>query len=154
VGEAGAANAMATAVLIGYAALQAVVFAAVVAIGLWPPARRLMTPGLLKRERTHARAMEQFAHRRHASGAPAGIMIYASLAERRIEIIGDEAIHETMGEAAWNEVVKAALSPMRSGDMTAGLVLAIQRCGEALAQRFPRAVGHVSRPNDEDLAEI
>lgn len=142
-----------TRAAIGYAIVQAVLFALALLLVAIPPVRRLLTPGFLKRNHVHARALEQFAHRRHVSGAPASVLIYASSAERRVEIVADEAIHQKTGDGVWNDAVKAALAKIRAGDAAGGLIAAIERCGAALAEHFPAKGPPRPEPAD-DLKEV
>jgi len=133
--------------LLAYAVTQALIFAlALLAISA-PPLRRLLTPPSVKRDRVHARALEQFAHRLHATEAETGVLIYASLAERRVEVIADEVIHAKVGDAAWNAAVAAALAQIKRGDTGAGLIAAIQACGAVLAEHCPSAGGATPRPH-------
>jgi putative membrane protein len=138
VGQAGAIDAMVTSALVGYAALQAVMFAVVLGLTSIPAVRRVLTPARSKREHVHARAMEQFAHRLHATQAAAGVLIYASIAERRVEIIADEAIHKRVETGEWDRAVKAAVGPIGAGDIAGGLVAAVAAAGRTLAEHFPR----------------
>jgi putative membrane protein len=133
----GGLNAAAAAALVGYAAVQAGLFILVLTLVSWPPVRRWLTPGPLKKAQVHARAMEQFAHRLHVSQAAAGVLIFAALAERRVEIVADEAIHAKVEAATWDRAVQAALAKIKAGDTAGGLVAAIAICGEALAQHCP-----------------
>jgi putative membrane protein len=148
----GGLNAAAAAALVGYAAVQAGLFILVLTLVSWPPARRWLTPGPLKRAQVHARAMEQFAHRLHVSNASAGVLIFAALAERRVEIVADEAIHAQVEPSTWDQAVKAALAKIASGDTAAGLVAAIEICGAALAEHFPP--DRARQEPGEGLAEI
>jgi putative membrane protein len=134
--------------LVGYALVQAVLFALVGALVSIGPVRRALTPGFVSRGHVHARAMEQFAHRLHRSKAATGVLIYASLAERRVEVIADVAIHKKVGEVVWRQAVAAAVGPIRHGDVAGGLVAAVQVCGEALARHFP---DDGAPPRDEEL---
>jgi putative membrane protein len=152
-GHAHALEAAMTRAVIGYAVVQAALFAVVLVLAAIPPVRRLLTPGFLKRNHVHARALEQFAHRRHVSGAPASVLIYASTAERQVEIVADEAIHAQTGDGVWNDAIKAALVKIRAGDPAGGLIAAIERCGAALAQHFPAAGAANPEPAD-DLKEV
>jgi putative membrane protein len=151
--HAGAAEGMLTRAVVGYAGLQAVLFALALALTAIPPVRRLLTPGFAKRAHVHARAIEQFAHRRHVGRARTGVLIYASVAERRVEIIADEAIHAKVGDAFWNDAVKAAVAKIRAGDAPGGLIAAIELCGRAMAEHFPRRGGAHAGPTN-DLQEI
>jgi putative membrane protein len=148
----GGLNAAAAAALVGYAAVQAGLFILVLTLVSWAPVRRWLTPGPLKRAQVHARAMEQFAHRLHVSSAAAGVLIFAALAERRVEIVADEAIHSRVEPSTWDQAVEAALAKIKAGDTAAGLAAAIEICGAALAEHCPSDGPHQG-PAD-DLAEI
>ena len=137
------------ALLMAYATVQAILFAVAYFTLSVPPLRRLLTPPRVKRHRVHARAMEQFAHRLHAAEAETGILIYASLSERRVEVIADELIHARVGDAAWNAAVAAALARIKAGDVAGGLVAAIEACGAVLAQHFPLTGERASPPGGE-----
>jgi putative membrane protein len=143
-----------TAALIGYAALQAALFVVVAAIASLPAVKLALTPAALKRAEVHKRAMEQF----FARGIPAledraGVLIYVSSAERRVEVIAGEGIHGKVGEAVWNEAVDAALQRIRRGDAAGGLIAAVEICGAALAEHFPPDAVSVNRLPD-DVTEI
>jgi putative membrane protein len=153
IAHAGALNRATMAAVTGYAVAQALIFVAVLAIAAIPPVRRLLTPGFVKHAHVHARALEQFAHRRHVGSAPASIMIYASSAERRVEIIADEDIHQKVGEAFWDAAVKAAIAKIRAGDAAGGLIAAIEMCGQALAEHFPTD-GKARAAEADDVSEV
>ncbi|HEX4198605.1 MAG TPA: TPM domain-containing protein [Caulobacteraceae bacterium] len=152
-GQAGALEAATLAAVVGYAGLQVILFLATLGLVSIPPVRRLLTPGFVKKAHVHARALEQFAHRRHVGRAPTGVLIYASSAERCIEIVADEDIHEKVGEVFWDSAIKAATAKIRSGDPAGGLIAAIDLCGKALADNFPS--DGAARPAETDaVSEI
>lgn len=148
----GSLNAEVATALVGYAAVQAALFVAVLAATSLAPVRRLLTPSLLKKAQVHARAMEQFAHRLHATRAATGVLIFASLAERRVEIVADEAIHAKVTPQTWDRAVQAALGPISSGEAANGLIAAIEICGAALAEHCPPDGARVVA--DDDVIEI
>jgi putative membrane protein len=152
--QSGAPHSAATAAVLAYMAAQAVLFAGVAALTAIPAVRRLVTPRFMKRQHVHARAMEQFTHRLHATQASTGILIYASLAERQVEIIADEDIHEKVAPGEWDRAVKAAVGPIAGGDVAGGLIAAIAICGEALAQHFPAEVGVGRAADGERMTEV
>jgi putative membrane protein len=151
IGHAGVVKAELLAALIGYAALQLVLFVIALAVFSIPAVRRFATPGRLKTGHVHAKAVEQFAHRLHSTDARTGVLIFASLAERRVEIIADEDIHAKVGDAVWDRAVAEALAHIKTGDIAGGLVLAVNTCGEALAAHFPP---DGSGPARGDVAEV
>ncbi|MDR3507491.1 MAG: TPM domain-containing protein [Caulobacteraceae bacterium] len=138
-----------TPALLAYATVQALLFAVTLLVTSLPPVRAALTPGRLKRDHVHNRAMEQFVHRMHTTDAETGVLIYASLAERRVEIIADEVIHAKVGDAAWDQAIKAALARIKAGDTAGGLVAAIQSCGAVLAQHHPLIGERASPPGGE-----
>jgi putative membrane protein len=151
--QAGILQAATMAAVVGYAGLQVVLFLVTLGLVSIPPVRRLLTPGFVKKAHVHARALEQFAHRRHAGRAPTGVLIYASSAERCIEIVADEDIHEKVGEVFWDSAVKAATAKIRAGDPAGGLIAAIDLCGKALADNFPSH--DAARPAEtDDVSEV
>ncbi|HEX4183445.1 MAG TPA: TPM domain-containing protein [Caulobacteraceae bacterium] len=133
----GGLNAAVAAALVGYAAVQAGLFILVLTIMLLAPVRRLLTPAPLKHAQVHTRAMEQFAHRLHTTRAATGVLVFASLAEHRVEIVADEAIHAMVGRETWDRAIQAALKSIRAGDTAAGLIAAVEICGQVLAQHCP-----------------
>jgi len=147
----GAMNSALMAALIGYALVQLALFVVTLGLVSIPGVRRVLTPGSVKQAHVHARAVEQFAHRLHQTSDVTGVLIFASLAERRVEVIGDEDIHAKVGDAAWDGAVAAALARIKTGDVAGGLVEAVRICGQALAQHFPPGG---SRPPAGDVAEV
>jgi putative membrane protein len=154
VDQAGAAGAMVTSALVGYAALQAALFALAVALVSLPRVRLALTPARLKRDHVHARAMEQFTHRLHATAASTGVLIYVSIAERMVQIIADEDIHQKVAPDRWDQAVKAATGPIGAGDVAGGLIAAIRICGQALAEHFPRSGGGARPDGGDHVAEV
>jgi len=140
-----------SASLIGYALMQIVLFAVAFMLFSIPAIRRLLTPNRLKTSHVHAKAMEQFAHRLHSTSGRTGVLIFASLAERRVQVIADEDIHAKVGDAAWHKAVQAALDQIKTGDIAGGLIAAVNICGGVLAQHFPP---DGTGPAAGDVAEI
>ena len=121
-----------------FVALQALVFAVVFALGQVPAVRRFLTPGPLKRAKVHKGAMSQFS----ATGLAAapertGVLIYASLGDRMVEVVADRLIHERVGEEAWRRAAAAVSAGMKRGVTGGGFVHAVEVCGAELAAHFP-----------------
>jgi putative membrane protein len=145
-----AVEALILRVLSAYSLLQAAIFVVVALVVALPAVRRVMTPGALKRHRVRMVARHHFA----ASGYRLGhgvphILIFASLADRRVELVAHKAIHEAVGQARWNEAVAAVTDGMKAGSPADGFVRAIGMCGEALATHFPATGPRQNRlPNE------
>ncbi len=78
-----------------------------------------------------------------------GILIYVSLLERMVCVIGDHAIGEKLGQSSWDEVRDLVIDGLRGGKPADGLCAAIKRCGELLAEHFPIASDDVNELSNE-----
>jgi putative membrane protein len=121
-----------------YSLVQAGVFLIVAIIVALPRVRRLMTPGPLKSYRVREMACRHFVSAgARLSDAEPHILIYASLADRRVELVAHDNIHKAVGEGPWNAAVAAVVDGMKTGKPADGFVRAIEICGAALAEHFP-----------------
>ena len=106
----------------------------------WMPLRLLLTPAATKHRRVRRRALAIFeAAAAGRTSGRTGILIYVSLAERRAEIIGDEAITGVTTPETWGEAMAALLVEVREGRFGDGIVAAVERIGTVLAEHFPRS---------------
>ena len=72
--------------------------------------------------------------------ARTGILIYVSLLEHRVVVLGDEAIDRALApDESWKAVVDCVLDGLRTGRATDGIVRAVERCGAMLAHPLPPA---------------
>src|SRR3954451_22889455 len=77
----------------------------------WRRLRLLLTPGVTKHRRVRRRAFAIFqAAAAGRTSGRTGILIYLSLAERRAEIIADEAILKVTDEDTWGEAMAELLA--------------------------------------------
>jgi putative membrane protein len=136
--------------LSGYVMLQALLFVLIGAIVAWPPLRRRLTPGFLKQHRVRQAARHHFiASGFRLTDAEPHILIFASLFDRRVEIVAHKAIHDAVGDKPWRAAADAVVAGMKSDDPTAGFIRAIEICGAALATHFPSdGVARNVLPND------
>jgi putative membrane protein len=137
-GAAGSDNAIVMA-LSGYALGQILVFALVsLTLAAFAPIKRALTPGVLKHRRVRQAAMAQLmATRLLGSQIGAAIVIFASLEDRMVAVVADEAIHQKVGDHAWDKAVAAVLDGVKRGAPAAGFVEAVNLCGALLAEHFP-----------------
>ncbi len=92
----------------------------------------------LAAERAALAAFVQNVARRTESRT--GILIYVSLLEHRVVVLGDEAIDRALGpDEKWEDVVAFVLAGIRAGHAADGIVKAIERCGAMLAHPLPPA---------------
>jgi putative membrane protein len=136
--------------------IQLVVFGAS-ALGLSQPGIRFhIVPGRTKRERAHAAAMRQFwAHGMHKTQKRTGVLIFAAVAERYVEIIADAGINAKVSQDVWDAAVAALVSAIKAGRPGDGFVAAIEQCGAVLVQHFPVEPGSINPDELPDrLVEI
>lgn len=68
-----------------------------------------------------------------------GVLIYVSLFERMVHVVGDEAVRTKLGAGDFEGVRDAILDGFRSGKPAVGLLEGIRLAGERLAAHFPAA---------------
>jgi len=111
-------------------------------VALWDPVERLLAGRAELDLATRERALRAFhEHGLHRTEQGTGVLVFASLFERRAVVLGDHGIHARMGDAEWQRALDALVAGMRGGDPAAGFRDAIALCGEKLAEHFPRGGG-------------
>ena len=115
---------------------------------LIPAIKRRLIPKRRIDEAVHIRSLAAFtAHGLHYTRAHTGILILASLFERRVVVLADGGINEKVHPGAWDEVVQILTSGLKSKNDCDAFCAAIGRCGDILAAHFPR------KPGDRDELE-
>jgi putative membrane protein len=74
-----------------------------------------------------------------------GILLFVSLFEHRIEVVGDAGINAKVEPHEWEDVVGLIRDGVRGASLAEGLVAAIGKCGDLLHRR-----GVALRPDDTD----
>jgi len=98
-------------------------------------------------ERAAADAYHRFRVSRTAEST--GIVLYVSLRERMVCVLGDGAITEKLGRRDWEDIRDLVVAGLRARRPVDGLCSAIERCGDVLAQSFPLRPGDVNELRDE-----
>ena len=132
--------------LMVFAALK---FTVALLILRWMPLRLFLTPGATKHRRVLRRAIAIFqaAAERRTTGRT-GVLIYLSLAERRAEIVADEAILKVTDDHVWGEAMHVLIEHLREGRPGDGIVAAVERVGAVLAEHFPRGADDINEIPD------
>ena len=78
-----------------------------------------------------------------------GVEIYLSLFERKVVVIGDQGIHDKMGNEHWDEVRNLIIQGIKNGKNCEGICSAIDRCGKTLAEHFPHRPDDVNELPDQ-----
>lgn len=120
-------------------------------IATFIPAFRLLfiTKGEMKEE-VERRAVEAFQKFRvRGTKGATGILIYVSLYERMIRILGDDAISELLFQDDWNEVRDLIAKGLKENEAAQGFKDAILKCGDLLAEHFPIEPGDTNELSNE-----
>ena len=105
----------------------------------WWPLRMALTPGKTKTRRVRNRAVALFkASTEKRTRSRTGVLIYLSLAERRAEIIGDEAIIASVDPDEWGAAMAAMIHELKAGRPGEGMAAAVSAIGDVLEKHFPR----------------
>jgi putative membrane protein len=125
--------------LLAYLAAEGVALLAGHALARLDPIRRLLLSDALAELRVRQRAVRAFAENGLSrTRGRTGILLLASLLERRVVALADEGIHRALDpEESWQEVVDLAVAGLRAGRPAEGLLAAVGRCGEILARHLP-----------------
>ena len=122
---------------------QLVAFAFCLAIMPHLPWRRWFISAREMDARVHeATLMEFYSRGLYRTREENGILIFLSCLEKRVVVLGDRGIHTKMGDRHWNDVRDRIIQGIREGRACEGICAAIESCGRALAEHFPR------RPDD------
>ena len=99
--------------------------------------RLLIAPRAVKRDKARALAHREFAARILGAHRD-GILVFASLGERHVEIIATRAVHDAVGEAEWADITARFAASAAQARIVDAALGAIADCGLHLARHFPR----------------
>lgn len=137
-GQLAARDATVGHAIAAYAVIQAAVFIGTYLLVRAPGLRRLTTPRAIRRERVRRAAMHQFlAHGLHVTEARTGVLIFAAMEDRQVEVIADQGIHSRVSDAVWIRAVEALTSALAARRAPEGFEAAIALVGDVLAEHFP-----------------
>jgi putative membrane protein len=113
-------------------------FACLYALASRVPWRRWFIPSRELEARVREAAFTEF----YSSGLyrtrdSNGVLIYLSILERHVVVLGDRGVHEKMGDEHWTAVRDLIIRGIRNGQARSGICSAIEKCGNALAEHFP-----------------
>ena len=66
-----------------------------------------------------------------------GILFFVVPSRHRFAVIGDQGIHQKVGQDFWEKLVAAMSGDFRIGKFNEGLIRGIEECGRLLAAHFP-----------------
>lgn len=95
----------------------------------------------------YLRAREVFAQLgMHETAERNGVLIYLATRSRRFAVLGDEELHQRVGEEFWSEIRDLFTEHFQADRFVAGLTAGIALVGERLRKYFPH--------RDDDLNEL
>ncbi len=113
-------------------------------VALVPWCRRLIAGKERMMMQVHRRAMAAFVEKEvFATRDRSGILLFVSLTEHRIEVVGDAGINAHVNRGEWAQVVRVIRDGIKTQTLADGLVEGITLCGELLHQS-----GLEIRPDD------
>ena len=112
-----------------------------------PLLRYAVTPKKLMHKYAHRNAAAQFLARSMSNTrGRTGVLIFVSLLERYVEVIGDQEIASKLTQRDWQKIVDEMLPLLREKKTAEALILAVEHCGALLAAHFP--------PSDDNPNEL
>lgn len=75
-----------------------------------------------------------------------GVLIYIAALSKKIAVVGDEGIHQKLGNEFWKTVVDDLISKFKEDKKAEALSACIVECGVQLGTFFPRS--------DDDINEL
>ena len=107
----------------------------------------LRTPFIPKSEmqaEVESRAAEVFQKFRiRKTKGSTGLLIYVSLYEHMVRIMGDDAISKKLNQEDWQSICDIIINGCKNKQMTQGMIDGIAKAGEMLGEHFPIQEGDV-----------
>ncbi|MBY0560245.1 TPM domain-containing protein [Hyphomicrobium sp.] len=118
--------------------IQLLVFLGLLALAWHPRVRMSLVPKSILNANTRRRASEQFlAQNLHTTEGRTGVLLFVSLAEKRVEIIADSGIDALVPKGTWQKIVDQLTAEIGAGRAVDGFERAIKQIGDQLAAHFP-----------------
>jgi putative membrane protein len=128
--------------------IQLIEFMALAFVFRWRPLKHLLVPKRVKFARAALVAKEQFLDQGlHHTQGETGVLIFVSEAERYAEILADRGINNLVPDGAWDKILNQLLAQIKSNNTEAGLIEAIEACGDLLAEHVPSTNDKNELPN-------
>ncbi len=68
-----------------------------------------------------------------------GVLIYIATLSKKIAIVGDEGIHQKLGDQFWQSIINKLTQQFKENKKAKALAEVIIECGEQLGKFFPRS---------------
>jgi putative membrane protein len=134
--------------------LQLLVFVVLALVLQWQPIAVRLVPHRVKAARATRRAREQFLLRGlHRTRERAGVLLFVSVLEHRVDLVADEGIHARVPPGTWDAIIATFAREVRQRRVADGFVAAIGAVADILESHFPRPADDLNELPDR-LVEL
>lgn len=117
-----------------------------------PPLQRPFIAASRLNEAVQERAVRAFYEKGlHRTKDSTGILVFISLFEHKVWILGDCGINAKIPADSWLELVRTLTAGLKNGRAADALCEVVSRCGQELARHFPREGDDRNELQDEIL---
>jgi len=107
-----------------------------------PDVARLFLAERRATEMAHEQALQEFQRLQlSCTAGGTGVLLFVSLFEHRVVVLGDTGIHARVGHAPFEAATHAVLQAVARGRLAEGLCAGVATCGAVLAEHVPVAPG-------------
>lgn len=99
--------------------------------------RRFLAPARIDEEVREAATAAFFTEGLYRTRAENGIILFISVFERRVWVLGDRGINEKIPHESWQDIVDQVTSGVKSGRPCEAICAAIEAIGDILEEHFP-----------------
>ena len=99
--------------------------------------RRFLSPARIEEEVKEAATTAFFTEGLYRTRAENGIILFISVFERRVWILGDRGINEKISPETWQDIVDQVTNGVKSGHSCDAICAAIEAIGDILEEHFP-----------------
>jgi putative membrane protein len=111
---------------------------------------RIFADEAIMRAECEERAKSLFAeHGLFGTAGRTGVLLYVSLFEHNVIVLGDGGISAKMPPGTYSQVVDAVVKSIQDGKLAQGLIDGVRMLGAQLATHFPRAAEDVNELPDK-----
>lgn len=108
--------------------------------------RRFIPPETAKREVEREAILRFYTEKLHHTRRATGVLIFLSVLEQRVWILGDRGIDAVLPQGVWQDLVRELSEGIRARRQGEATVQAVERIGAMLAEHFP--------PDPDDSNEL
>ncbi len=117
---------------------------------LFKPLRSLLIEEYQKKYYVNLRAKEAFLNQEVFNTVDrTGVLIYISLFEKRVVVLGDTGINKKVSKDKWNNVIKTIVKGIKNDSLIDGIVSGVLLCGTILKEnKVKRRVKDINELDD------